>query len=120
MRIAILLSIMVLFAGCATEPMNSESESGNSSRSVRYDCYTYVGSKHVLTLPVPEPDNELGYVLITFHGDEIGAFYQRNGLTQIWSLDDGLYMQVDPDLVGRYMDFRGAEPGERRKSQCRV
>ena len=69
-------------------------------------------------MPIPEADAATQLVQITFHGDRIPATYQRNGLTQLWILEDSLYIQVDPDFVARYMDFRGAEEDERRKAEA--
>ena len=109
---ALVVSIALLFAaGCASQLVST-------GGYVRYECYTYVGSNHVLTLPIPEADAATQLVQITFHGDRIPATYQRNGLTQLWILEDSLYVQVDPDFVARYMDFRSAEEGERRNAEA--
>jgi len=110
---ALIVSIALLFAaGCA-------SQSVNTGGLVRYECYTYVDSNHVLTLPIPETtDIAAQLVQITLHGDRIPAVYQRDGLTQLWILEENLYIQVGADFVARYMNFRGAEEGERRKAEA--
>lgn len=109
---ALVVSMAILFAvGCASQPVSTGSY-------VRYECYTYVGSNHALTLPIPEADAATQFVQITFHDDRIPALYKRNGLTQLWILEERLYIQVDPDFVARYMDFRSAEEGERRKAEA--
>ena len=100
-------------AGCAVQPV----EAGDSGGNTRYLCYTYVDSKHVLTLPVAPLQSEVGMVTVTFHGERLEATYIRNGLTQLWVFEDGLYVKVDPDLTAGYMDFRGAEEGETRKPE---
>lgn len=110
-----MIFVIVLMAGCASQSMGS-GQPASGGGATRYLCYTYVGGKHVMTLPVPADDAETPLIPITFHGDTIWTIYQRNGLTQIWSFEEGLYIQIDPDLVGRYMDFRGAEEGERRQA----
>jgi hypothetical protein len=109
-------SIAPLFAaGCASQPANTDVDADGF---VRYECYTYVGRNHVLTLPIPEADATTPFVQITFQGERIPAIYQRDGLTQLWILEDSLYIQVGPDFVARYMNFRGAEEGERRKAEA--
>jgi hypothetical protein len=110
---ALIVSIALLFAaGCA---MQSVSIGG----PVRYECYTHVDSNHVLTLPIPETDAATQHVEITFQGVRIPTIYQRDGLTQLWILEDSLYIQVDPDFDASYMDFRDAEEGERRAPEAR-
>jgi hypothetical protein len=112
------VAIAFLFvAGCASQPVNTGQRASTGSL-VRYECFTYVGSNHVLTLPIPESDAATPLVQITLHGDRIPAIYQRQGLTQLWSLDESLYIQLDPDLVARYMNFKGAEQGEKRKAEA--
>lgn len=115
---ALVVSMALLFAaGCASQPVSTGQPSSTGGVS-RYECYTYVGSNHVLTLPIPEADAPTQLVPITFQGDPILAVYQRSGLTQLWVLEESLYIQVDPDFVARYMDFRGAEVGERRNAEA--
>ena len=115
---ALLVSIALLFAaGCAPQPV-STGQPASTGGFVRYECYTYVGSNHVLTLPIPEADPATQLVQITFHGDRIPAIYQRKGLTQLWTLEDRLYIQLDPDFVARYMNFKGAVEGEQRKPEA--
>ena len=98
-------------AGCAVQPVKA----GDSGGNTRYVCYTYVGSKHVLTLPVAPLNSDVGMVSVTFHGEQLEAIYQRSGLTQLWIFEESLYIQVNPDLTAEYMDFRGADEGEARK-----
>ncbi len=116
-------SMALLFvAGCALQPESTDKSVSTdilaSTGVVRYECYTYVGSNHVLTLPIPEAEPATQLVQITFHGDRIPARYQRKGLTQLWMLGDSRYIQVDPDFVASYMDFKGAEEVERRKPEA--
>ena len=103
--------------GCAGQPAETGSSTYTGSIT-RYQCYTYVGSKHVLTLPVAPLNSDVGMVTVTFHGDGLDAIYQRSGLTQLWIFEDGLYIKLDPDLSAAYMDFRGAEEGEMRKPEA--
>lgn len=113
---ALVGSIALLFtAGCASQPVSTDT---HADGFVRYECYTFVDSNHVLTLPIPEADAATPLVQITFQGERIPAIYRRDGLTQLWILEDSLYIQVDPDFVARYMNFRGAEEGERRKADA--
>jgi hypothetical protein len=53
-----------------------------------------------------------------FHGEQLTAIYTRNGLTQLWIFEENLYLQIDPDLSGKYMNFQGAEEGEKRKPEA--
>jgi hypothetical protein len=120
---ALVVAIALLFAaGCAPQPVStgkpaSTDQPGNTGL-VRYECYTYVDSKHVLTLPIPESDAATQLVQITLHGDRIPALYERSGLTQLWMLDDSQYIQLDPDFRARYMNFKGAKEGERRHAEA--
>lgn len=115
---ALIVSMAVLFAaGCAMQPM-STGQPLSTGGIERYECYTYVDEKHVLTLPLPEPDAEIPLVEIIFQGDFIPTLYVRDGLTQLWVLEESLYIQLDPDFVARYMDFRSAEEGEARKAEA--
>ena len=110
---ALIVSIPLLFAaGCAMQPVSTVG-------SVRYECYTEFDKKHVLTLSVPEMAAEAPHVYITFHGNSIPTTYLRNGLTQLWVLEDSLYIQLDPDFDASYMDFRDAEEGERRSPEAK-
>jgi len=116
MKKLIVLALSLFAAGCASLPVSSSaSQSGSTGGNTRYECYTYVGSKHVLTLPVAPLNSDVGMVNVTFHGDQLEAIYQRSGLTQLWIFEDSLYIKVDPDLTASYMDFRGADEGETRK-----
>ena len=113
-----LLFLLGTAAGCASLPASTGAQPASASDNVRYECYTYVGSKHVLTLPVAPLQSEVGMVTVTFHGERLEATYMRTGLTQLWIFEDGLYVKVDPDLTAAYMDFRGAEEGETRKPEA--
>lgn len=120
---AIVVSIALsLVVGCALQPVGTDSteRSGSvasASSAVRYECYTYIDRKHVLTLPVAPLNADRGLVKVSFHGDSMEAVYERAGLTQLWIFEDSLYVKVDPDLTAAYMDFRGAAEGEKRKPQ---
>lgn len=114
-----LVSIAVLFAsGCATQPVNTGSQPVSASGNVRYECYTYVGSNHVLTLPVAPLNSEVGIVTVTFHGDRMEATYVRKGLKQAWLFDDKMYVELDPDFTAAYYDFTGAKEGKLRKPEA--
>jgi len=117
-KILVWLAASFLAASCARMPSTTgESQPARPSDPVRYECYTYVGSNHVLTLPVAPLKSAVGMVDVTFHGEQLEAIYLRDGLTQLWTFQKGLYIQLDPDLSAKYMDFRGAEEGERRKPE---
>ena len=113
MKTLIISMALLLAAGCETVPMSNSG--GSSGDSVRYDCYTYdYPAQHVLRLPVAPLNSDVGVVNVTFHGDQLEAIYQRSGLTQLWIFEENLYIKVDPDLTAAYMDFRGADEGEKR------
>ena len=59
---------LLIVAGCASQPVGT-GQSARTGGVERYECYTYVGSRHVLTLPVPGVDTVMPVVQITFHGD---------------------------------------------------
>jgi len=121
---ALVVSIaLLLVAGCASQPPSKDQPANkdqpvSTGGHVRYECYTYVGSIHVLTLPIPEADAGSPRVQITFHGDRIPAIYRREGLTQLWLLEEDLYIQVNPEFVASYFNFKGAEAEERRKPEA--
>jgi hypothetical protein len=100
-------------------PSGGSSQVPDTGSSVRYECYTYdYPAQHVLTLPIAPLNSEVGEVNVIFHGEKMKATYLRNGLTQLWLFDENLYVQIDPDLTGKYMDFQGAEEGEQRKPEA--
>lgn len=116
---------LLLMTGCESLPESvggsarkGGSQSVNTGSEVRYECYTYVGSKHVLTLPVAPLDSPISTVNVTFLGDRIEAIYVRRGLTQSWMFDDRIFVELDPDLTAAYYDFTGAEQGEQRKPEA--
>lgn len=116
------LPFLVVVAGCALQPVTTNqpkttSQPVSTDSFVRYECYTYVGSNHVLTLPIPGADADDPVVDVTFHGDPIGAVYVRRGLTQVWLFEEQIYLELDPDYSAAYYDFTGAEEGERRSPE---
>lgn len=118
MKALIGLTVLLFAAGCASMSNTTDTmQSGNTGDSVRYECYTYVGSNLVLTLPIAPLNSAIALVDVTFHGEQLEAVYLRDGLTQIWTFEQGLYVQLDPDLSAKYMDFRGADEGERRSPE---
>lgn len=85
----------------------------------QYRCGS-MQEKGALVLPIPSKRDEL--VFVSLHGREIPAVYNSAGLEQFWNFNDAqtLYILVRPqgDLItALYMDFRDAEPGERRKPE---
>ena len=109
---ALIVSIALLFAaGCAMQSVSVGSPE-------RYECYTKFDRQHVLTLSVPETDAATPFVDIIFHGDSIPTIYHRDGLEQLWFLEDNLYIRLEPDFDADYMDFRDAEEGERRSPEA--
>ena len=114
----LVVSIVLLFAaGCVTQPVSTDSKSVSARDDVRYECYTYVGSNHVLTLPVAPLNSEVGTVTVMFHGDPKEATYVRKGLKQIWIFEKRVYLELDPDFSAAYYDFTGAQEGEQRKPE---
>ena len=70
---ALVISIALLFAaGCATQHMSTD-QPVSTGDIVRYMCYTYADSKHVLTLPIPETDADPPLVDIIFQGNFLPA-----------------------------------------------
>ena len=125
-RKALTVSIALMCAaGCTTQSTstassgfkNDSSQLESPGRSVRYECYTYVGSRHVLTLPVAPLNSDIAMVTVTFHGDPMEATYLRTGLTQRWVFGESVYVELDPDFTAAYYDFTGAEEGEMRKPE---
>ena len=113
------LTVTVAFCflvGCESMPIQSD----HANERVRYVCYTYdYPAIHVLTLPLPTSDEPtLSFVSVWFQGDLVPAYYERNGLTQLWVFDDALYVKVDADNDAQYWDFRGAEEGEKRSPEA--
>ncbi|MHC4228130.1 MAG: hypothetical protein ACYSW0_11950 [Planctomycetota bacterium] len=95
------------------------SKPADTGSPVRYECYTYDHpAQHVLTLPVAPLNAPVAEVTVMFHGEQLTAIYTRNGLTQLWIFEENLYLQIDPDLSGKYMNFQGAEEGEKRKPEA--
>lgn len=83
MKALVVLIALLFAAGCASQPV-STGQPASVGGFVRYECYTYVGSNHVLTLPVAPLNSEVGTVTVMFHGDPKEATYIRKGLKQIW------------------------------------
>ena len=108
----LIVSIPLLFAaGCAMQSVSV-------GDPMRYECYTKFDRQHVLTLSVPKTDAETPFVEIIFHGESILAVYERDGLNQLWFLEENLYITLEPDFDADYMDFRDAEEGERRSPEA--
>ncbi len=118
MKTLVVSIALLCAAGCVTEPVSNGSQSVGARDDVRYECYTYVGSNHVLTLPVAPLNSEVGTVTVMFHGDPKEARYVRKGLKQIWFFERNVYLELNPDFTGAYYDFAGAEEGERRKPEA--
>ena len=89
----------------------------HAAKNVRYECTT-AGSEHVLTLPVAPLDAPVAEVKIVLHGVTLTATYVRDGLNQLWYLEKNLYVELTPNLIAHYWDFRGAEKGEERTSEA--
>jgi hypothetical protein len=103
-------------------------QSDFGSDQARFVCYTFdYPAEHVLTLPVPDETDDsskmggagvIGAAPIWFQGSVVYARYERKGLTHLWWLWDDIFIKLDPDNVASYMDFRGAEEGEKRKPEA--
>lgn len=105
-----LCGLLVLSAcGSVTTPPTPRVATPN-----QYEC-RYPATKSVVLLPVPSRQGEV--VNVRMSGRLIPAVYTTSGLDQFWSFEGSLslYITLRPDGTAVYMDFRGAEPGEKRK-----
>jgi hypothetical protein len=60
-------------------------------------------------------DTEVGYILFDGTNKGTAAYYERLGLSRVWSWGAKLKFQfhLEPDEIGRYYDFRGTPAGEK-------